>query len=132
MLSSSQRRISAPLFDHRNRDGAQDIGDHFVGGAPLHPEVRRQDQAVDERGLDERLDVVGEHVVAPVQRRLHAGQLEQRQRAARAGAHRHALIAPRGVHQPHDVALDVRVDMDILDRLAQRQQFLGIGHALAR
>ncbi len=75
--------------------------------------------------LGKALDVVGQHVVAAIDRSVGPGQLEQRQRATRAGAHGHTAVRARLVDQLDDVAFQIRIDVDIFDRCAHFEQLRG-------
>ena len=79
-----------------------------------------------ERGDRDGLDVVGEDEVASTERCLAAGQLEQRQAPARAGAHGGALGPPRCLHEIDAVAAHALGDVHRLERALHLEQRLAV------
>ena len=81
-----------------------------------------------QRGHRHLLDVIGDDVVALVQHGLAAGQLDQGQAAARAGAHLHLRVVPGRPDDGHDVVEQVRADLHPLERVPHGQHTVRAGH----
>ena len=77
-------------------------------------------------------DVIGDDKVAALDGSPGAGQLEQRQRPARADPNDHLAVLPGRGDQVDDVAADVRVDIDLLDRGPHGEEDLRADHRLQR
>ena len=86
------------------------------GPDPLHPQLGPQHQPVRESGHGDRLDVVGGDEVAAAQKRTSAGELQDRERPARAGSDLDAAVGPRGGDEVDHVADHGLGDMDALER----------------
>ena len=96
--------------------------DHVARGRARDPQLRPEDEPVGQRGHRHRLHVVGQHEVAPADRRLRPGELEQGQAAPRRGPQRHARVGPRGLGEGHDVALERLAHEDVLQRFLHGQE----------
>ena len=80
------------------------------------------DQPVGEGRLGERLDVVGDHVVAADQAGQGLARAVQRDRAARRRAEVDVGMGARAVDQADDVVRERRVDVDLADRVLHAVQ----------
>ena len=68
-----------------------------------------------DRRDSKRLDILGYHEIAAEQQRPGAGELNQIELGARAGADRNLRMVPRRVGQRHHVVQDVVVHRHLLD-----------------
>ena len=84
-------------------------------------EARREDDAVQDDGQEEPLDVDGRHVVAAVEERPGPDGALEREAATDGGPDGDALDVARRAHELDRPAADRVVDVDLLDRSAQRQ-----------
>ena len=80
----------------------------------------------------ERLDVFGDNVIPAKQQRSGPGELNQVEFGARAGTHRDLRVVSGSGGQRHHVAQNVFMYGDQLDRLAHRQQVLGVHNLIHR
>src|SRR5690606_32283032 len=83
-----------------------------------------------QRRLSQILDVIGDHIAAPLDGRPGARRVAQGDRAARAGAEVNVLVLARGLDDVDDVLLEAIVDVYFLDRVLRREQTLGVDHLL--
>ena len=93
----------------------EDVADDVLAADPLHPQLRPQREAVRERRDGDGLHVLRRDEVAPRERRPPARELQQRERAARAGADLDARALARRGDDVDDVAADRLGDVDALD-----------------
>src|SRR6516162_11469662 len=109
-----------------NRLGGEDLRDHVLTGHPADPHLGPQHQPVRQGGDGDRLDVLGDHVVAGVEGGVAAGELDHGQRAARARPDRDLRMGSGRGDQADDVAEQVIVEMDLLQGLAHGEQGAGV------
>src|SRR4051794_8415023 len=127
-LGDAAARIGPPqaLRRLRRRHRLEALADDRVAADPAHPQLRVEHEPVRERGDGERLDVVGDDVVAARQRGAGARELHQRERPARARADLHAHARARLPGDRDDVAPDGGGDMDLLHPALERQQLVAV------
>ena len=78
--------------------------------------VGRQDQPVADDGTEQALDVLGDHVIAPVDERPGARHALEREAAAHGRADLDRVVAARAPNELDRPLLQQRVDVDLLDR----------------
>ena len=86
-----------------DRGRLEQLADDLPGLDVVDRRARLDDEPVRQRGLGERLDVVGDHVVAAEQPGERLAGAVQRDRAARRGAEVDVGVGPRSVDEPDDV-----------------------------
>src|SRR5690348_12601540 len=77
------RRLSAAIERSRaarHRHQPEHFIEYRGWGNATHTRRRGNDEAMAQRGLDERLDIVGRHVIAPFQCGMRLRATEERQR----------------------------------------------------
>ena len=110
----------------RNRQPPQQFL-HDVGAVhAAHPHLRPQADPVRHGRHGERLDVLGDHVVAAEQQRAGAGELDQVEFGARAGADGDLRMLPGRGGQRHHVAQHVVVHGHLLHRFAHGEQVVRV------
>ncbi len=83
-------------------------------GAGARDEARREDDAMDEHGDEEPLDVLRDDVVAAVEQRPGARGALEREAAADGAADDDGLVLARRAHELDEPALEDVVDVDVL------------------
>ena len=124
------RRALLPVVRHRQP--VHQVGDDRVGGAPGELRVGRRDDPVGEHRHGEGLQVVGEDVVAAVQRGDRAGGAQQLQGGPGRGAEAQVGGLAGGGDQVDGVLLDRVGDVDVADRGDQPADGRGVGDRLQR
>src|SRR5215472_4041665 len=106
--------------------GGEYLRDQVRTGHPAHPHLGPQHQPVRQGGDGDRLDVLGDHVVAGVEGGVTAGKLDDRQGAARARPDGDLRMGPGRRDQADDVAEQVIVEMDLFQGLPHGDQGAGV------
>jgi hypothetical protein len=82
--------------------------------------------------LGQQLDIIGDDIITPADRRARLRGAVQRQRAARACAKVDIFVMACGGHERDDIIFDQLIDKYVLDTLLQIQQLLGRNHLFDR
>ena len=90
---------------------------HGRGGPFAEPALGLEDQPMRQHRLGHFLDVVGQGVIAPGNRRQCLGRAEERDRRPRTAAEQDVLVVTAGVHDFEDVLLHLVVDVDVANRV---------------
>ena len=112
----SGRSHGLPITRRRGLD--EQLADDALGRDAVELRLRVEQQTVREHGLREHLDVIRDHVVPPVRRGEGLGRADERERAAHADSEPHLDGRARRIHQPRDVVVDGRVDVNGAGELA--------------
>src|SRR5262249_1273537 len=118
------------VLGRRRRHGVEHLANDALPPDVLHPELGPEREPVGQRGGADRLERGGQDEIPAGERGPAARELEERERAARAGADLDARTCPRGGDEVDDVEPNRLGDVDLLDRLLHRDQRLGVDDPL--
>ena len=120
MVSATPRESAGPAL-------VDDVGEDALDADAAELGLGRQRHSMPEHRRDHGFDVVGGDVVAVVGRRERACDAQQRDRGTRRHAESEVGMTAGRRGEPHDVVVDARGDLDLVDLVDERVELVGVG-----